>query len=321
MNPLSTRKKQNHNWPCYNSKLRGIPWHVTAFYSKCPTIKATIAWSNILHMTCSYIWGKRKIGVLLKKTVNLCDGAQLNAVDRNDIKWIEWTKAASSHWDVNLGPVKDQTFWCACHPALCPVGCVGATLRWCSPSLSPLGGHHSPTSRVSKGGVSWRRQTDLLWSPLAHLQWDAWASADSVSFLGLSTECSWRTCHELGILLGLRHRARRTEKQETWFLDVWFAWVPGPQHATWYSPVDSAAAQVQGLRATILETNWPGVCQAHSQCLACRLSLPPPTKKKKNSRCVVERRKAWEQLKPTWVEPVPGSLEVCEFRRSTGPQS
>lgn len=44
-------------------------------------------------------------------------------------------------------------------------------LGWRLPNLSRLGGHHSLTSQVSKGGVSQRRQTDLLWL-LTYPQWD-----------------------------------------------------------------------------------------------------------------------------------------------------
>ena len=44
------------------------------------------------------------------------------------------------------------------------------------------------------------------------------------------------------------------------------------------------------------------------------------THKINSGECVVERREL-EQLKLTWIEPGPGSLEVCEFRCNTGPQS
>lgn len=120
-----------------------------------------------------------------------------------------------------------------CHDVLRPVGCVGTALRWCLLSLSrswwtlvayESGFHRRPFLEKADWSV-------LIpsCSPVAR---DTWASSDSVNCLDLYSQCLWRTCHVLGILLGIGHPAGRTEKHKSRFLALWFVWVHGPQHSS-----------------------------------------------------------------------------------------
>ena len=214
---------------------------------------------------------------------------------------------------MNLGLVKEHTLynlWSACHPALCPVRCAGSTLGWQLPS----------PSLVSKGGVSWRRQTDLLWL-LACPQWDPWASWIQ------STFWVYPLSAHRGYAMSLASccQVKSSNKREAGDLAPGCVVCLVPRPSACHLIITCRLSWVQKLRAGILETHWPGLSQAHSQCLAFRLPPLPPhththTHTINSSGCVVERREL-EQLKLAWIEPGLGSLEVCEFRCNTGRQS